>query len=967
MRSRIVSAAAAACVVWFTCLGFAWGAPRPSAAAGKAAAAGPAEIVLLGTPDPRGWSPNATIWRYLETWQTDLARLADGRLMRVDPLNPRVGFAGSKIWEEQGSGRNHKQLRFSIRAAGRVVGSPPPPADWRQPQFDDGDWIRTPRPMGSHYRSLAVVCLRGKFEVDDPAQVEELSLAASFQGGVVAYLNGHEVARASLPQGKIDFETLADDYPKEVYLASPNCLLTQTNASSAVIGEDDASQVLKDAGLADRYKRRFRHLRAALPAKLLQKGVNVLAIEVHRAAADESMFTLMSPKEMGYNVQDNRSFWWNRASLEGLKLTAKAPPAAVAGNLARPKGIQAWNWPVAEPIDLRTYGDPNEPLGPIRLCGARNGAYSGQIVVSSPAAIQGLTAEAGALRAPGGGVIPAGRVLVRFPQIHARSSMGFAALEPAVPGTIAAVERREAGVLAMQPVWVTVEVPRDAPAGDYTGTLSVRAEGLARADVPIRLHVSGWALPEPQDFTTHMGFVQSPDSVAMRYGVPMWSEPHWRLIERSLAVLGKIATKELTIPLVRKSQFGNEHAMLWWVRQEDGSYQPDCQVVARYVALAAKHLGKIPVVIFYVSEGEEDRTIPWLTGFDPRTGEWAAIKGPRWGTAEARDFWKPAIAGFRQVLARHGLQSALAFGYHADGGNGPECAKECIADLKELAPEARWVRLGHGWFGNQRLDCGPNGNPYARVALVGNYAVYWDPEHDRPFYGWQNPYVVTAYPRDQYIDRILLRHYRFGAEAILLTGQRDPPAGWGLSDFAGEFGRNTFLGMRGFAPAGGDFWPVLGDRRGYHDIIARFNDPGAGHWDPRGSWSTVALNGFQNTFIVGDGQDGPVSSVQVEVLREGLQEAEARVFVQNALLQPERAERLGPDLARRAKRLCDQRTWELRYLTEYAVTGYCKAAWPAHYLTDYRAWQQRSRELYDLAAEVAAALGNRRPGKEAQP
>lgn len=956
MRSRIVSAAAAACVVWFTCLGFAWGAPRPSAAAGKAAAAGPAEIVLLGTPDPRGWSPNATIWRYLETWQTDLARLADGRLMRVDPLNPRVGFAGSKIWEEQGSGRNHKQLRFSIRAAGRVVGSPPPPADWRQPQFDDGDWIRTPRPMGSHYRSLAVVCLRGKFEVDDPAQVEELSLAASFQGGVVAYLNGHEVARASLPQGKIDFETLADDYPKEVYLASPNCLLTQTNASSAVIGEDDASQVLKDAGLADRYKRRFRHLRAALPAKLLQKGVNVLAIEVHRAAADESMFTLMSPKEMGYNVQDNRSFWWNRASLEGLKLTAKAPPAAVAGNLARPKGIQAWNWPVAEPIDLRTYGDPNEPLGPIRLCGARNGGFAGQVVVSSTAAIQGLAAEATELKGPGGAVIPRSRVQVRYPRYHAKSDVGFSALEASAAAEIGLLPRAPGGPVAMQPVWLTVEVPGDAPAGDYSGTLTVRAEGLPPTAAPIQLHVSGWTLPDPQNHVAHMGYVQSPDSVALRYGVPMWSEPHWKLIEQSLAVLGRIATKELTIPLIRRTQFGNEHAMLWWIRQADGSYRPDFQVIERYVKLAVEHLGKIPVVIFYVSEGEDDRTIPWITEFDPQTGEWIDARGPRWGTEEARTFWKPAFDGLRQLLARHGLEHSFSLGYHADGGNGPECAKECIEDLKLLVPEGRWVRLGHGWFGHQKLDCAPNGNPYARVALVGNYAVLWDPEKDQPFYGWRNPYVVTAYPRDQYIDAILLRHYRFCAELILLTGQRDPPAGWGLTDFAGQFGRDTFLGMRGFGPAGGDFWPVLGGRGGWHDIIARYNDPAAGHWDPRSSWSTVQLNGFQNTFIVGDGADGPVASVQVEVLREGLQEADARVFVQNALLDENLAARLGPDLARRCKLLCDQRTWELRYLCEYTVTGYSKMAWPAHYILDPSAWRQRSRQLYDMAAEVAETL-----------
>jgi hypothetical protein len=949
MRLRIAFSAVLAAMVLSS--------PGPGAATPGKTPAEPVEVTLIRmAPGLRSWNGDETLWRYYETWQTDVARLDSGQLIRVDPLNPRIGFSGAKIWNEQQSGRNPKELRFPVRAASKVTGSAFPSPAWNKPDFNDRDWCRTATPMASHYRSLAAVFLRAKFEVQEPARVQELTLAASFQGGAVFYLNGQELGRAFLPQGKLDGETLAEDYAKEVFVGPAGSLLRQVDGSMMVMGEQDLARSLPDPQLQARYKKRFRRASVKIPPGVLREGVNVLAVEVRRAAAREEMFTHVDPKEMGYNLQDHRVFWWNRASLESLKLLAKAPAGAVLGNVSRPKGVQAWNWPAWEPVDPRLHGDPNEPLGPIRLCGARNGGFAGQVVVSSTAAIQGLAAEATELKGPGGAVIPRSRVQVRYPRYHAKSDVGFSALEASAAAEIGLLPRAPGGPVAMQPVWLTVEVPGDAPAGDYSGTLTVRAEGLPPTAAPIQLHVSGWTLPDPQNHVAHMGYVQSPDSVALRYGVPMWSEPHWKLIEQSLAVLGRIATKELTIPLIRRTQFGNEHAMLWWIRQADGSYRPDFQVIERYVKLAVEHLGKIPVVIFYVSEGEDDRTIPWITEFDPQTGEWIDARGPRWGTEEARTFWKPAFDGLRQLLARHGLEHSFSLGYHADGGNGPECAKECIEDLKLLVPEGRWVRLGHGWFGHQKLDCAPNGNPYARVALVGNYAVLWDPEKDQPFYGWRNPYVVTAYPRDQYIDAILLRHYRFCAELILLTGQRDPPAGWGLTDFAGQFGRDTFLGMRGFGPAGGDFWPVLGGRGGWHDIIARYNDPAAGHWDPRSSWSTVQLNGFQNTFIVGDGADGPVASVQVEVLREGLQEADARVFVQNALLDENLAARLGPDLARRCKLLCDQRTWELRYLCEYTVTGYSKMAWPAHYILDPSAWRQRSRQLYDMAAEVAETL-----------
>jgi hypothetical protein len=56
-----------------------------------------------------------------------------------------------------------------------------------------------------------------------------------------------------------------------------------------------------------------------------------------------------------------------------------------------------------------------------------------------------------------------------------------------------------------QPLWVLVNVPKDAAAGDYAGQLSLEAEGWS-ADVPIRLHVWDFALPERNHLETAFGF-----------------------------------------------------------------------------------------------------------------------------------------------------------------------------------------------------------------------------------------------------------------------------------------------------------------------------------------------------------------------------------------------------------------------------------------------------------------------------
>ena len=55
-----------------------------------------------------------------------------------------------------------------------------------------------------------------------------------------------------------------------------------------------------------------------------------------------------------------------------------------------------------------------------------------------------------------------------------------------------------------QPLWVLVHVPTTAKAGDYRGTVSLKAQGWS-AQVPLRLHVWNFALPEKNHLETAFG------------------------------------------------------------------------------------------------------------------------------------------------------------------------------------------------------------------------------------------------------------------------------------------------------------------------------------------------------------------------------------------------------------------------------------------------------------------------------
>jgi hypothetical protein len=109
-------------------------------------------------------------------------------------------------------------------------------------------------------------------------------------------------------------------------------------------------------------------------------------------------------------------------------------------------------------------------------------------------------------------------------------------------------------------VWITVKVPKDAKAGDYQGAVRV-----AGTEVPLQVKVQDWILPDTQDYRSWVDMIQSPDTLALEYKVPLWSEKHWELIARSLRIMGQSGNKTLYIPLICHTNSGNEESMVRWI------------------------------------------------------------------------------------------------------------------------------------------------------------------------------------------------------------------------------------------------------------------------------------------------------------------------------------------------------------------------------------------------------------------
>ena len=153
-------------------------------------------------------------------------------------------------------------------------------------------------------------------------------------------------------------------------------------------------------------------------------------------------------------------------------------------------------------------------------------------------------------------------------------------------------------------------------------------------------------------------------------------------------------------------------------------------------------------------------------------------------------------------------------------------------------------------------------------------------------------------------------------------------------------GKEEFFGSRGIGRIGADFWPVLKGQRGEFKPL---------YDSLYGGWNTLSL-GMVIQSILAPGKDGPIPTVRSELMREALQEAEARVLIQDALLDDTLRAKLGPDLARRSQDVLDERTRVFRYMSEF---------WDDEATTfsvSPTIWVERAGKLYDMAGEVAHKL-----------
>lgn len=579
--------------------------------------------------------------------------------------------------------------------------------------------------------------------------------------------------------------------------------------------------------------------------------------------------------------------------------------------------------PLVAVYDGLDYAAKNDDKCTVTIAGSRNGSFSGQAVFFTKAASKGDVATVSDLKQSGGkGTIPATSVKVRY--AWPTGVNGTSRMPAGVTGIFDALgDTPYEKETTAHPIWVTVSVPADAAPGDYEGQLTMGGKSI-----PVKISVAAWTMPKPEDFLTIVDFIESPESVSLYYEVPLWSDKHFELMGSCFAHLGKVGNKTLFVPLAISNNLGDEHTMIRWIKTDkEKEFKHDFVPFEKYLDVAIKNGMKPKIVVAHVyedfyggSQGKGGAGGVVVSLLDPATGNTTMMEGPGhnnqiegWTNypGDHFNFWKPVVDGMVERMKARGIEdSALGFGLSRDMMPG----KATVENLKKVAPFAGWVSHAHG----------------VRPTMYSMRAAYcttvWNARFPKDaserLYGWKRKEPVLHNDRDIWkpaYDSQLVRSRILGE--LNIAGQQ-----------------------RGFGRMSADFWPCLKDAKGNktRSISSRF---------PKSDW--VQLNLRQTPYLY-PGPKGALSTIRFEMLREGIQECEARIYLEKMLLDSAQKTAVGEELAGRCQAVLDDR---IRAMLGSLGKGKAEGLVASDGGYANSNWQELSAKLYASAAEVAGKIG----------
>lgn len=206
------------------------------------------------------------------------------------------------------------------------------------------------------------------------------------------------------------------------------------------------------------------------------------------------------------------------------------------------------------------------------------------------------------------------------------------------------------------PLWVTIEIPYDAPAGSQPFTLELvdDATGAVAAAIPGAVRVQDATLPSPQspDYF-HLNLWQQPYAISRYYNVEPWSAEHLRLLEPYARFLARAGQKTISTIMFYEpwGEQSNDkfQPMVETTRRKDGTWEYDYTIFDRYVEFMDS-MGVGPIIECFTM-------IPWEMSFryrdEAKGGEYTTLTTTT-DAPEYAELWSNFLAALKAHLYEKG-------------------------------------------------------------------------------------------------------------------------------------------------------------------------------------------------------------------------------------------------------------------------------------------------------------------------
>ncbi len=244
----------------------------------------------------------------------------------------------------------------------------------------------------------------------------------------------------------------------------------------------------------------------------------------------------------------------------------------------------------------------------------------------------------------------------------------------------------------VRPLWVTINIPRSTPPGQYRGEITITADGEEAKKLHLDIEVQNATLSQPKNWDFHLDLWQHPAAVARTEGLEMWSDAHFEALKPVMKMLADAGQKVITTTL-NKDPWNNQcfdpyADMITWTKLENGKWSYDYSVFDKWVNLMMD-LGVNKMINCY-------SVVPWnneLHYFDAAGDSIVNIQANP-GTEIFSDVWHHFLKDFKVHLTEKGWLDITNI---AMDERTPQEMEATIKMLQKEAPE-----LGISYADNQK-------------------------------------------------------------------------------------------------------------------------------------------------------------------------------------------------------------------------------------------------------------------------